>query len=322
MSFEAILLLCLAAFVAGPVAYLLTPGVIRLAERAGAMAQPGGRHSHRKPTPQWGGLAIVGGFFAGGVLVLVLGRLLGAITDLTASQMAGIGVGGLLVAVLGAADDRYDVRPLPKFLGQVLCASVLLATGVRIEGFLNHPLSPWFGGILTVFWVVAIVNAINFIDGLDGLAAGVTAIATITFAIISATRGQVGAAVLCVALAAGCVGFLPHNFSPARIFMGDTGSHFLGYVVASVAVAGTLKRAAAVTIAAATLALAFPLLDTAFAVLRRFLRGQAISVADNEHLHHRLVHGGLSDVQAVLVIWAICAVCSVAAVFISQRGGG
>jgi UDP-GlcNAc:undecaprenyl-phosphate GlcNAc-1-phosphate transferase len=204
----------------------------------------------------------------------------------------------------------------------VLCASVLLAAGVRIEGFMAYPLSPWVGGLLTVFWVVAIVNAINFIDGLDGLAAGVTAIATVSFAIICVMRGQVGAAVLAAALAAGCIGFLPYNFSPARVFMGDLGSHFLGYVVAAITIAGTLKKAAAVTLASATLVLAFPLLDTAFAVVRRFLRGQAISVGDNEHLHHRLVHGGLTDAQAVLLIWGICAAFSVVAVFISQRGGG
>lgn len=322
MSGEGLLLLVLAAAAPGPVAYLLTPAVIRLAERAGAVAHPGGRHGHRRPTPRWGGLAIVAGFMGGGGAALALGWLLGAIPDLSVNQVAGIALGGALVAGLGALDDRYDVRPLPKFLGQVLCATVLLAAGVRIEGFLNQPLPGWLGGILTVFWVVALVNAINFIDGLDGLAAGVTAIATLTFAVICAMRQQVGAALLAVALASACIGFLPHNFSPARIFMGDLGSHFLGYVVAAVAVAGTLKRAAAVTVAAATLALAFPLLDTAFAVLRRFLRGQAISVADDQHLHHRLVRGGLSDVQAVLLIWLVCAAFSVAAVFISQRGGG
>ncbi len=127
MNLEAFLLLCLAAVAAGPVAYLLTPAAIRLAERAGALAQPGGRHSHRKPTPRWGGMAILAGFFAGGGIALIVGWLLGAIPDLTFRHVAGIATGSLLVAALGAADDRYEIRPLPKFLGQVLCAAILLA---------------------------------------------------------------------------------------------------------------------------------------------------------------------------------------------------
>jgi len=315
-------LLLLALALSGAVALLVTPSVIRLARRARALAKPGGRRAHREPTPQWGGLAIMAGVFAAWATTLPLAGLLGLVSDLSAKHLAGISLGALLIAGMGGADDRFELRPLPKLLGQIICASLLLPFGVRIEGLLAYPLPGWLGAVLTVFWVVAIVNAINLIDGLDGLAAGVTGIAAVALAVISTQRGQSGAALLAAAVAGGCVGFIPHNFNPAKVFMGDMGSHFLGYVVAAMSVAGTLKRAAAVTIAGAVLALAFPLVDTAFAILRRFLRGQGLSVADNEHLHHRLVNSGLSDRQAVLLIWAVSAVLGVAGIFVSQRGGG
>jgi UDP-GlcNAc:undecaprenyl-phosphate GlcNAc-1-phosphate transferase len=322
LSGAIIWVLVLAVAVAGAVTLIAAPWVIRLARRAGAIAKPGGRRAHREPTPLWGGLAIMVGLFAAWAVALPIGSRLGLISDLRGKQLLGIGLGAVLVAALGAADDRFELRASAKLLGQIVCAAVLLPFGLRIEGLLAYPLPGWAGAALTVFWVVAIVNAVNLIDGLDGLAAGVTAIASAALAVISAQRAQPGAALLAATVAGGCLGFLPHNFSPARVFMGDLGSHFLGYMVAAIAVAGTLKRAAVVTIAGAVLALAFPLLDTAFAVLRRSLRGQGIAVGDNEHLHHRLVNSGLSDRQAVLLIWLLSALLGVAGVFVSQRGGG
>jgi len=304
--------------VAAAVAAAATPPAIALAKRAGAVAHPSARRVHATPTPMWGGLAMLVGFLAAAVVLLSLrGRI--AVGGVPPRQLVGVLLGGCLVALLGAIDDRFEMRALPKLLGQLACAALLLPFGVAITGLAGHDLPPWLGYLLTIIWVVAIVNAINFIDGLDGLAAGVVGIASLALAVIAFGRGQIVAGAMSAALAGATVGFLPYNFNPARVFMGDLGSHFLGYVAAAIAVLGTFKIAASLALLAPVVAFAVPIIDTLWAMVRRYRNGQSIAHADRNHFHHRLLERGLSQRQAVLIIYGISAICSALAVLMSWR---
>jgi len=312
------LLLAAAFFSAGMVTCFLTPAVIALAARLGAVDEPRGRRLHAEPTPLWGGLAIMGGWGVGLAFALGFGARLGLVRDLTGLQVAGIVTGCVVIAVIGGADDRFDLRPLPKLLGQIAAAAIALACGVRVVGLLGHPVGPVIGGLVTVVWIVAVVNVINFMDGLDGLAAGISAIAALTFAGIAASRGHVGAAVFATCIAGACIGFLPYNFNPARVFMGDLGSHFLGYAIAAVAIVGTAKIAATAALASTVLVLGLPIGDTALVVLRRYRNGQSIAHGDRQHLHYRLLDSGLSQRKAVLVLYAVSIAFSLLAVLLSR----
>ncbi|UCH34485.1 MAG: undecaprenyl/decaprenyl-phosphate alpha-N-acetylglucosaminyl 1-phosphate transferase [Armatimonadota bacterium] len=268
---------------------------------------------HLAPMPTWGGLAMVVGF--GITMAALLWR--GGASGVPPAQIGAVVGGGFIIALVGAIDDRFDMRAAPKFLAQVICAALLIPFGVSISGLAGHPIPPWLGSVLTVAWVVSIVNAVNFVDGLDGLAAGVVGIASLALAVVAAARGQLGAAALSAALAGSAAGFLPYNFNPARIFMGDLGSHFLGYTAAATAVLGTFKIAASVALLAPVVAFAVPIFDTLWAMIRRYRNGQSIARADRNHLHHRLLDRGLSQRQAVLIIYAISAVCSAVAIVMS-----
>jgi UDP-GlcNAc:undecaprenyl-phosphate GlcNAc-1-phosphate transferase len=311
-------LLVLCFIVAAAVAAAATPPAIALAKRAGALAHPNARRVHSTPTPMWGGLAMLVGFLAAAI-VLSLMRDRAVVGGVPSVQLAGVLLGACLIALLGAIDDRFEMRALPKLMGQIACAALLLPFGVAITGLAGHDLAPWVGYVLTIIWVVAIVNAINFIDGLDGLAAGVVGIASVALAAIAFSRGQIAAAAMSAALAGATVGFLPYNFNPARVFMGDLGSHFLGYTAAAIAVLGTFKIAASLALLAPVVAFAVPILDTLWAMVRRYRNGQSIAHADRNHFHHRLLERGLSQRQAVLIIYGISAACSALAVVMSWR---
>ncbi len=311
------LLLTLGFLVAAGAAAALTPAVILLARWAGALDHPRSRRMHVTPMPTWGGLAMLAGFALASGVAFRLGSERALVGDITPRHLGAVLSGACAISLVGAIDDRFDLRAFPKLAGQVACAALLLPFGVRIMGLAGHPAPAWLGGALTVVWVVAIVNAINFIDGLDGLAAGVVMIASAALAPVALVRGQVGAGLMSAALAGAAAGFLPYNFNPARIFMGDLGSHFLGYAAAAIAVLGTFKIAAAVVLLTPVVAFAVPILDTLWAMIRRYRNGQSIARGDRNHLHHRLIDHGLSQRQAVLVIYAITAACSALAVVIS-----
>jgi UDP-GlcNAc:undecaprenyl-phosphate GlcNAc-1-phosphate transferase len=312
------LLLAAAFFSAAMVTCFVTPAVIALARRAGALDHPRGRRLHAQATPLWGGLAMMIGWGVALAFALRAGMRLGLVHDLSGIHVTGIVIGCVLIGLVGAADDRFDLRPLPKMVGQIAAAAVALAFGVRITGLFGHPLALWTGGVLTVIWIVAVVNVINFVDGLDGLAAGVSAIAALTFAGMAAWRGQTGAAVFAICIGGACLGFLPYNFNPARVFMGDLGSHFLGYAIAAVAIVGTFKIAATAALLSALLVLGLPIGDTLLVVLRRYRNGQPISHGDRQHLHYRLLDSGLSQRQAVLVLYAVSMMFSLLAVLLSR----
>lgn len=287
----------LCAIAAAVVALALTPAAAWLAHRVGAVDVPSGRRIHTLPTPRMGGLAICAGAVTPVLWFLPEG-----------TEGRGLVVGAVLVALFGAVDDALGLDPLLKLAGQVACAAVPVAGGLTID----HVSLPLLGSVdlgqaqypLTVLWFVAIVNIINFIDGMDGLAAGVTAIGASSFAVIAASLNRPEAAIGAAALAGACAAFLVVNFHPARMFMGDSGSMFLGFMIAGVAVSGVMKSAAAVAVVLPLLVLAIPILDTSFVVLKRLKYGRPVYAADRSHFHHRFFTIGWGQRKTVLALYA------------------
>lgn len=272
---------------------------------------------HDHPIPRQGGLAIFLGFLVAVVLFADLDR-----------QVQGILLGSVIIVTVGAIDDIIPLPALLKFAVQIVAAGVAVAFGVRFE-FIANPIF-WsdtqyisFGAWsvpITIFWIVGITNSINLIDGLDGLACGVSAISSLSFLVISVVFGQVNIAILLAAILGACIGFIPYNLNPARIFMGDTGALLLGYVLSTISVIGLFKFYTIISFTVPLLALALPIFDTCFAIIRRLLKGQNPMSPDRGHFHHRLIDMGLSQKQAVAVLYAISAVLGLAAVLVTTSG--
>lgn len=286
----------------------LTPAVRVLAERIGAVDLPGGRRIHDHPIPRMGGLAICAGFFA---VALLLARMTGPVI--------GLLLGALLILLMGAADDILQLSPWVKLGVQVAAGLIAMVFGVRIEA-ISAPgaAQPFlalgqFSAPLTLLWLVGCTNAVNLIDGLDGLAAGVSVISSLTLFEAALLAGQPNAALLLSALLGACLGFLPFNFNPAVIFMGDAGSQFLGFVLACVAVIGAFKFQTALTLAVPVLAMSLPLADAVCSFFRRLLRGQSPFRADRGHFHHRLLALGFSQKQTAAVLYAASALSGLTA---------
>ena len=294
------------AVVAALVVVCLTPLSSRLARAVGAVDHPAGRRIHSAPTPRLGGLAILCGFLA---------PVLYFFPD--DAQARGLVVGAALIALLGAADDIFGLTPAVKLVGQLACASVPVSAGLTID----HITLPLVGVgdlgpaqyPLSLFWFVAIANMINFIDGMDGLAAGVSGIGATTFAVLAASLNRDQPAVLAAALAGACIAFLIFNFHPARVFMGDSGSMLLGYVLAGVSISGVMKSAAAVAVVLPLLVLAIPILDTSFVVLKRLKHGLPIYGADRSHFHHRFFNIGWGQRRTVLALYGWCVLMGIVA---------
>jgi UDP-GlcNAc:undecaprenyl-phosphate/decaprenyl-phosphate GlcNAc-1-phosphate transferase len=297
---------------------LLSPLAKFISLKAGALAHPGDRHVHDTPTPTWGGLAIVLGFV---IASLGLGEALN-VPQLSPRQLFGLLLGAGLVTAMGTVDDRFHIPARGKLFGQIVCAALLPVFGVKIS-VLSNPfggywsLAPWVSWLLTVGWVVAVTNAINLIDGIDGLAAGVSSICCLALGIIGMLHGQAAVGVLAVALAGAAAGFLPWNFNPAKMFMGDCGAYFLGFMIGGITVLGAFKIAASIAIFVPLLVLAVPLLDTALSALRRSLGRQPVFAADRNHLHHRLLAMGFSQRATAILIYIVAALCCLAAIWIS-----
>jgi len=298
---------------------LLTPAVGGMARMLGVVDEPDSRRLNRRPIPRLGGIAIF--------LGIVVPSL--AFLDLS-GEMRGILLGASTACVVGAIDDFRGLAPAPKLAGQVLAAAIPTAFGVWIDHF-SFPfvgvvdLPAWIGVPLTIFWIVAVMNMVNFLDGMDGLAAGVCAISGVTFAVLALSLSRPDAAVLSAVVAGACVGFLRHNFFPARIFMGDSGALVLGFTLAAVSVSGLLKTASTIVLFLPLLVLAVPIIDTSFVVAKRLKYRQPISGADRSHLHHRFVNIGFSQRRAAATMWAWTATLGAAALatrFIPFREGG
>lgn len=317
ISPEKLALLLLAFFVALSGILLLTPVAMRLAHAAGVLDHPHARRVHTRPTPRWGGLAMYATFL---VTVLIMAAFS---VDMLNTRVLGILIGGALITTLGALDDKFSVPAKWKLLGQIACAALVTLPlfNVRMLVIFGVDLPFWLGALLTVLWIVAITNTINLIDGLDGLAAGVSGFAALTFVVIAVfLQGSFNFAILAIALVGITLGFLRYNFHPARVFMGDAGSHFLGFTLAALSVLDNWKVVTGVSLAVPVLILAVPIFDTAFAIIRRLRRGQPIFSPDKGHLHHRLLGLGLNQRTVVLCIYLFTAIgCALAVLLACAR---
>lgn len=313
------------------VALSSTPAVIKLAHKVGAIDIPkDDRRMHTRPIPLMGGLAMIIGF------IVSLGFDLITTTNLLIAdkKLLGLLTGIAIITLCGIVDDICTLKARYKLIFQLAAAiSVVLISDSRIT-ILSNPfgsspyveLSPYISYPLTILWIVGITNAINFLDGLDGLAAGVASISSLSLFIVSLLRGDldpataVYTAVATAALAGSTLGFLPFNFNPAKVFMGETGSAFLGFTLGIISIQGTLKSYAAISIAIPLLVLGVPLFDTTFAIIRRILTGKSIAEADRGHLHHRLIDMGLSQRQSVVIMYTASGALGLCAIVLADRG--
>jgi UDP-GlcNAc:undecaprenyl-phosphate GlcNAc-1-phosphate transferase len=292
-----------AFLVALGVVLVLTPAVGRVARVLGIVDEPlERRRIHLQAVPRLGGLALFLGVFVPSLAFL----------DLSGAYR-GILLGAALATTVGMADDFRGLPWWAKLGGQSAAAVIAINFGVRIDRFTFpvvgiHDLPFWLAVGLTFLWIVAIMNMVNFLDGLDGLAAGICGISGVTFAVIALSLGKPEAAVLSAIIAGSCLGFLRHNFYPARIFMGDSGALLMGFLLATVSIQGLLKTAATVALFFPLFALAVPILDTSFVVLRRLKHREPLYLPDQAHLHHRFLRRGFTQRRAVLYLYAWCAV--------------
>jgi UDP-GlcNAc:undecaprenyl-phosphate GlcNAc-1-phosphate transferase len=294
-------------------AAILTPLIRRWALRLNLLDHAlTARKIHGRPIPRLGGIAIVIAFYAPLVGLLIFRSDVGAMFLAERDHVLGLFIGGPLIALLGIYDDLHGAGARKKFAVQFLVAGAMYAFGFRVVALANPFGSPlalgWLALPFTLLWFVGVINAMNLIDGLDGLAGGVALVAVATTFAISVERGHPLMILFCAALAGAIVGFLFYNFNPASIFMGDTGSMFLGFVLAASALRTHQKSATAVAVLIPAIALGLPILDTLLAMSRRAVRGQPIFQADREHIHHRLLATGLTHRQTVLVLYGTCVV--------------
>ena len=308
ISYFAILL---AAF---SVTFLVTPLVRQFAVKAGLVDKPDPRKVHKIPVPRVGGIAIFAGCM---VTVFVSSSIDG--------PLAGILLGASVIFITGILDDIYSLNPFVKLGGQILAACITWFFGVSIS-FVTNPFGgllyiEWIALPLTIIWIVGMINTMNLIDGLDGLAAGLAAISAFTISRVALNNGQVQAAVLAIALVGACLGFLRYNFSPAQIFMGDTGSMFLGYMIATMSIFGVLKSTITISLFVPILVLGVPISDTFFAIFRRIKNKKGIFQPDRGHFHHILIDLGLSHKQAVLFFYATSVVLGLLAYSVSLFSG-
>lgn len=310
----------IAAFaVAAVLSYFFTPPVKNFAHKVGAIDVPkDARRMHKKPIPRLGGLAIYGGFLCS---ILIFGQL-----DET---MLCVLLGAAIIVALGIFDDVLALGARLKFVVQIVAAAIPVCIGdLQIGLFTNlNPLSdtPFVHlGILavpvTIIWIVGITNAVNLIDGLDGLAVGVSSIAAITMLAVALLTGNMPIAITMAALAGACIGFMPYNLNPAKIFMGDTGSTFLGYMLATVSIMGLFKFYAVISFAVPFLILGLPIFDTANAIIRRVAAGRSPMSPDRGHVHHKLIDMGFNQKQAVAILYAISATLGLTAVVLTSSG--
>lgn len=305
----------LAAIVSFVVAYMMTPPVKTFAEKVGAIDIPkDDRRIHDHPIPRMGGIAIFIGFMASMLVFVEMNH-----------PVIGMLVGALIIAVMGAIDDIVALNAWVKLTFQVLAAIVAIRCGVVVDAISNPNILSnvttinigWLSIPLTLIWIIGCTNAVNLIDGLDGLAVGVSAISSFTMLIVAMFVAEPTVAIILAALTGACVGFMPYNMNPAKIFMGDVGSQLLGFILASASIMGLFKFHAIITFFVPLLALGVPIFDTSFAFIRRIIHKQSPFHADKKHLHHRLLALGLSQKQAVAVLYGISAVLGIFAVLMA-----
>jgi len=309
--------LLLAAGVALLISYFMTPPVKHFAEMVGAIDVPkDDRRVHKHPIPRMGGLAIFLGFVLSVLLFVNM-----------STQMMGLLVGAVIIAVMGAIDDIVNLNAWVKLAAQIIAAVVVIRSGIVFDAisnpnFLSEITTIPIGILsipLTVIWIVGCTNAVNLIDGLDGLAVGVSAISSLTMLVVALFVAEPSVSIILAALTGACIGFMPYNMNPAKIFMGDVGSQMLGFVLSTASIMGMFKFHTIITFLVPVMALSVPLADTAFAFVRRIAHGQSPFHPDKKHFHHRLLDIGLNQKQAVAVLYAISAVMGLFAVLLAGR---
>lgn len=291
--------------------WLVTYPLKKFAVKIGAMDKPESRKIHIKETPRLGGLAIF------------IGSLLGmAYLQPQHEYLLEILIGAVIIIITGALDDRFTLKPIFKLTGQLLAAGLLIYSGLIIERitmpFFGVVELGFFSPIITLFWIIGITNAINLIDGLDGLATGVTTIAMTSIFIMSIVDTQIMVAFLCITLIGANLGFLYHNFYPAKIYMGDTGSNFLGFMVAVVSILGLFKNITFFSFIIPIIVLAVPIFDTLVAIVRRAYNKESIIAADNRHLHYQLIKAGYSHRKTVVIIYIFSALFGMMGILFSN----
>lgn len=307
---------------------ILTPFSIRLAHKVGAVDIPKDeRRAHAKPMPRIGGLAFIAGFLISTMIIFLCCEI-DRTVNFVDVNLAGFYIGAIIVVLVGYLDDvnvsKKGIKPVTKLAGQILAAICVVLSGIRI-GYIEIPFLTLYGLteivsiIITIGWIVGVTNAINLIDGLDGLASGISAIAVLSLIVIFILNGAATIPIiLAVALLGSLLGFLPYNFNPAKTFMGDVGSNFLGFTLATVSMLGMAKTYTVMAIILPIVILALPIFDTLFAIFRRILSGKSIMEADRGHLHHRLIDLGLTQKQAVFMLYGIAAVLGVFAIVLMK----
>ena len=315
-------------------AYVITPYTIRFAKKVGALDIPKeSRKIHKKPMPRLGGLAVIVGFTVS-VIYLLTVKSIEKTIDLFGAEQYHIKLIGFFAGlfVLGAfcfVDDLKNINPFIKLLGQILAAGIVVACGIQIDKislpYIDTIITEQASSIIiTIIWIVGITNAINLIDGLDGLSSGVSLISCVSLLIIFALNGSpLISIILITALAGAILGFLPYNFNPARTFLGDTGSEFLGYALSIISILGMAKTYTAIVIVAPLLVFALPLIDTSFAIIRRLIKTKSLKgvfKADKEHLHHKIMKHGYTQKQAVLILYGISATFGMFAIILLDSG--
>lgn len=315
-------------------AYVITPYTIRLSRKIGALDVPKEKRKiHKNAMPTLGGLAIIAGFAVSIIYLLIVMSLEGSLTlngsDSYGFKLIGFFLGAIILSIFCFVDDYKGIPAYIKFLGQLFSAIIVVLFGLRMDPIVLSHFNTIINGdlilsIITIIWIVGITNAVNLIDGLDGLSAGIGIISCLSLLMIfSLNSSPLISILLITALAGSLVGFLPFNFNPAKTFMGDTGSNFLGFALSIISIIGTAKTYTLLVLIAPLIVFAIPLLDTSLAIVRRIIKTKSIKgifKADSEHLHHKIMKKGYTQKQAVFILYGISAICGMFAVILLESG--
>lgn len=314
--------------------FVVTPHTMRLAKKVGAIDIPNDRRVNKKPMPRLGGLAVISGFFVSTIYLLISTSIEGKINlfgeETYYVKFIGYVVGIIILGITCYIDDVKGIPSWIKLITQIIAAIIVVACGIRIEN-ISIPftegklvISGIASYVITICWILGITNAINLIDGLDGLSSGVTLISCLSLLMVFAlNESPLIAIILVTALAGALVGFLPFNFSPAKTFIGDTGSNFMGFSLAIISILGVAKTYTALVLIAPIIILGMPIFDTIFAIFRRMIKGKSLKAVfkpDKGHLHHKLMAKGYTQRQAVLIMYGITAILGMFAVILLESG--
>ena len=324
MTYVHYIMIAGAFFIAAAFSFFVTPAVRIFAFKIGAVDIPkDNRRMHKEPIARLGGLGIFAGF------LVSIGFYTASTYYLNMScKLIGLLCGAGIIIILGIVDDITPLRAVTKLIFQIIAATIPVICGIRIDIFNNlknvmpeaYVTIGWISIPITIFWIVGITNAVNLIDGLDGLAIGISSISTVSTFVIMLLIHDFEMAIISVALAGACIGFIPFNFNPAKIFMGDTGATFLGFTLACISIQGLFRSYLIVSFAVPFLLLGLPIFDTMYAIIRRLSEGRSPMSADRSHIHHRLIDIGLNQKQVVLILYGITICLCLCAIVITFMG--